>query len=157
MGCVNGVAEKLVELLKKETDCEGIDAIHAWHHNFGCSQLSGDHENTRKVLRDICLHPNAGAVLVLSLGCENNQPDDFMKMLGDYDHDRIKLLVTQKVEGDELEEGMKILRDLYAQAKEDKREEVPVSKLRVGLKWGGSDGFSGITANPLVGELATGS
>ena len=77
-----------------------------------------------------------------------------MKMLGDYDHDRIKLLVTQKVEGDELEEGMKILRDLYAQAKEDKREEVPVSKLRVGLKCGGSDGFSGITANPLVGEFS---
>ena len=77
-----------------------------------------------------------------------------MKMLGDYDHDRIKLLVTQKVEGDELEEGMKILRNLYAQAKEDKREEVPVSKLRVGLKCGGSDGFSGITANPLVGEFS---
>ena len=106
------------------------------------------------MLRDICLHPNAGAVLVLSLGCENNQPDDFMKMLGDYDHDRIKLLVTQKVEGDELEEGMKILRNLYALAKEDKREEVPVSKLRVGLKCGGSDGFSGITANPLVGEFS---
>jgi len=154
VGCVNGVAEKLVELLKKETGCEGIDAIHAWHHNFGCSQLSGDHENTRKVLRDICLHPNAGAVLVLSLGCENNQPDAFMEMLGDYDKDRIKLLVTQKVEGDELEEGMKILRDLYQKAKEDKREEVPVSKLRIGLKCGGSDGFSGITANPLVGEFS---
>ena len=154
VGCVNGIAEKLVDLLKQETKCEGIDAIHAWHHNFGCSQLSGDHENTRKVLRDICLHPNAGAVLVLSLGCENNQPDEFMKMLGDYDKDRIKLLVTQKVEGDELEEGMKLLRELYAQAKEDKRQEVSVSKLRVGLKCGGSDGFSGITANPLVGEFS---
>ncbi len=69
----------------------------------------GDHENTRKVLRDICLHPNAGAVLVLSLGCENNQPDEFMEMLGDYDKDRIKLLVTQQVEGDELEVGMDML------------------------------------------------
>ena len=77
-----------------------------------------------------------------------------MKMLGDYDKDRIKLLVTQKVEGDELEEGMKLLRELYAQAKEDKRQEVSVSKLRVGLKCGGSDGFSGITANPLVGEFS---
>lgn len=154
VGCVNGIAEKLVEQLTKETNLEGIDAIHAWHHNFGCSQLSGDHENTRKVLRDICLHPNAGAVLVLSLGCENNQPDDFMKMLGNYDKDRIKLLVTQKVEGDELEEGMKILRELYAIAKQDKRTDVPLSKLRVGLKCGGSDGFSGITANPLVGELS---
>ena len=121
VGCVNGIAERLANMIEKETNLEGIDAVHAWHHNFGCSQLSGDHENTRKVLRDICLHPNAGAVLVLSLGCENNQPDDFMKMLGDYDHDRIKLLVTQKVEGDELEEGMKILRNLYALAKEDKR------------------------------------
>ena len=154
VGCVNGIAEKLVEMLKTETDCEGIDAIHAWHHNYGCSQLSGDHENTRKVLRDIVLHPNAGAVLILSLGCENNQPDEFIKLLGDYDKDRIKLLVTQKVEGDELEEGMKILRNLYNVAKQDVRTEVPISHLRVGLKCGGSDGFSGITANPLVGEFS---
>ena len=153
VGCVNGIAERLVDALKKETGEKGIDAIHAWHHNFGCSQLSGDHENTRKVLRDICLHPNAGAVLVLSLGCENNQPDDFMKMLGDYDKDRIKLLITQKVD-DEMEAGMEILRELYDIARQDKRTEVPVSKLRVGLKCGGSDGFSGITANPLVGEFS---
>ena len=153
VGCVNGIAERLVDALKKETGEEGIDAIHAWHHNFGCSQLSGDHENTRKVLRDICLHPNAGAVLVLSLGCENNQPDDFMKMLGDYDKDRIKLLITQKVD-DEMEAGMEILRELYDIARQDKQTEVPVSKLRVGLKCGGSDGFSGITANPLVGEFS---
>ena len=154
VGCVNGIAEKLVERLTKETNLEGIDAIHAWHHNFGCSQLSDDHENTRKVLRDICLHPNAGAVLVLSLGCENNIPEDFMAMLGDYDKDRIRLLVTQRVEGDEIEEGMKVLRELYAIAKEDKRQDVPLSELRIGLKCGGSDGFSGITANPLVGELS---
>ena len=153
VGCVNGVAERLVKELKKETNEQGVDAIYAWHHNYGCSQLSEDHENTRKVLRDICLHPNAGAVLVLSLGCENNQPDEFMKMLGDYDKDRIKLLVTQKVE-DEMEAGMEILRSLYDIAKKDKRETVPVSKLRVGLKCGGSDGFSGITANPLVGEFS---
>ena len=154
VGCVNGVAEKLVEKLKQETKLEGVDAIHAWHHNYGCSQLSGDHENTRKILRDICLHPNTGGVLVLSLGCENNQPDAFMEMLGDYDKDRIKLLVTQQVKGDEIEESMKILRDLYSLAKDDKREDVPLSKLRIGLKCGGSDGFSGITANPLVGELS---
>ena len=150
----NGIAERLASLLEKETQLEGIDAVHAWHHNYGCSQLSGDHENTRKVLRDIVLHPNAGAVLVLSLGCENNQPDDFMAMLGDYDHDRIKLLVTQKVEGDEVEAGMEILRGLYNIAKQDKREACPLNELRVGLKCGGSDGFSGITANPLVGEFS---
>ena len=154
VGCVNGIAERLASQLEKETQLVGIDAVHAWHHNYGCSQLSGDHENTRKVLRDIVLHPNAGAVLVLSLGCENNQPDDFMAMLGDYDKDRIKLLVTQKVVGDEVEAGMEILRDLYQVAKQDKREACPLNELRVGLKCGGSDGFSGITANPLVGEFS---
>ena len=154
VGCVNGIAERLARQLEQETQLKGIDAIHAWHHNYGCSQLGDDHENTRKVLRDICLHPNAGAVLVLSLGCENNQPEDFMKMLGDYDRERIQLLVTQRVEGDEVEEGMRILRKLYKTAAQDKREEVPVSKLRIGLKCGGSDGFSGITANPLVGEFS---
>lgn len=154
VGCVNGIAERLATQLREETECKGIDSVYAWHHNYGCSQLSGDHENTRKVLRDICLHPNAGAVLVLSLGCENNQPEEFMKMLGSYDKERIRLLVTQQVDGDEVEEGMKVLRELYQIASKDKREEVSVSKLRVGLKCGGSDGFSGITANPLVGEFS---
>lgn len=154
VGCVNGIAERLADQLRKETACKDIDAVYAWHHNYGCSQLSGDHENTRKVLRNICLHPNAGGVLVLSLGCENNQPDQFMEMLGDYDKNRIKLLVTQKVEGDEVEEGMKLLRELYDVASQDRREEISVNKLRVGLKCGGSDGFSGITANPLVGEFS---
>lgn len=154
VGCVNGIAERLATQLREETECKGIDSVYAWHHNYGCSQLSGDHENTRKVLRDICLHPNAGAVFVLSLGCENNQPEEFMKMLGSYDKERIRLLVTQQVDGDEVEEGMKVLRELYQIASKDKREEVSVSKLRVGLKCGGSDGFSGITANPLVGEFS---
>ena len=106
VGCVNGIAEHLAKQLETETRLDGIDAVHAWHHNYGCSQLSEDHEATRKILRDIVLHPNAAGVLVLSLGCENNQPDDFMQMLGDYDRDRIKLVVTQKVEGDETEECM---------------------------------------------------
>ena len=154
VGCVNGIAERLADLLQKETGCKGIDAVHAWHHNYGCSQLSGDHENTRKVLRDIVLHPNAGGVLVLGLGCENNQPDDFMEMLGDYDKNRIRLLVTQKVDGDEVEAGMAILRELYAIASSDKREECDLSHLRIGLKCGGSDGLSGITANPLVGVFS---
>lgn len=154
VGCVNGIAEQLAENLRHETNCQGVDAIWAWHHNYGCSQLSDDHENTRKILRDICLHPNAGGVLIISLGCENNQPEDFMAMLGDYDKERIQLLVTQRVEGDEVEAGMNILRGLYNTAKHDHREEVSVAKLRVGLKCGGSDGFSGITANPMVGEFS---
>lgn len=154
VGCVNGIAEKLAKMLSVETNLEGIDAVHAWHHNYGCSQLSEDHENTRKILRDIVLHPNAGAVLILSLGCENNQPDQFEKLLGDYDKDRIKFLVVQKVQGDEITEGMRILNSLYDIAKKDQRTECPLSELRVGLKCGGSDGFSGITANPLVGEFS---
>ena len=154
VGCVNGIAERLAATLEAETRLEGIDAVHAWHHNYGCSQLSEDHENTRKVLRDIVLHPNAGAVLILSLGCENNQPEEFEKLLGDYDRERIKILVAQKVQGNEVEEGMKILRSLYDIAKTDKRTACPLSELRIGLKCGGSDGFSGITANPLVGEFS---
>lgn len=154
VGCVNGIAERLADQLRKETGEKNIDAVYAWHHNYGCSQLSGDHENTRKILRDITLHPNAGGVLVLGLGCENNQPDLFEQLLGDYDRERIKFLVTQRVDGDEVEAGMEILRDLYAKVSQDKRQTVPVSKLRVGLKCGGSDGFSGITANPLVGEFS---
>lgn len=154
VGCVNGIAERLAQQLRQETGEEHVDAIYTWHHNYGCSQLSGDHENTRKILRDIVLHPNAGAVLIVGLGCENNQPDQFVELLGDYDKERIKLMVTQKIEGDELEVGMDILRGLYAVAKQDKRVDVPVSKLRIGLKCGGSDGFSGITANPLVGEFS---
>ena len=154
VGCVNGIAERLAAQLRTETGCEGIDSIYAWHHNYGCSQLSGDHENTRNILRDIVLHPNAGGVLVLGLGCENNQPELFEQLLGDYDRDRIKFLVTQKVDGDEVEAGMEILRQLYALAREDRREPLSVSNLRIGLKCGGSDGFSGITANPLVGEFS---
>lgn len=153
VGCVNGVVNQLAESLRAETASKGVDAIVAFPHNYGCSQLGDDHENTRKVLRDMCLHPNAGAVLVVGLGCENNQPDAFREMLGDYDTERIRFMVTQKV-SDEHEEGMAILRELYAIASQDRRTTVPLSELRVGLKCGGSDGFSGITANPLLGVFS---
>lgn len=153
VGCVNGVVNQLAEALRAETACKGVDAIVAFPHNYGCSQLGDDHENTRKVLRDMCLHPNAGAVLVVGLGCENNQPEAFREFLGDYDTERIRFMVTQKVH-DEHEEGMAILRELYAIASQDCRTAVPLSELRVGLKCGGSDGFSGITANPLLGVFS---
>ena len=150
VGCVNGIVNQLADALRRETKEEGIDAIMAFPHNYGCSQLGDDHENTKKILRDMVLHPNAGAVLVVGLGCENNQPDAFRALLGDYDTERIRFMVCQHEE-DEMESGMKILRDLYARMVEDRRTEVPMRKLRVGLKCGGSDGFSGITANPLLG------
>ncbi len=154
VGCVNGIIQKLCERLRNETKCAGVDGIYCFPHNYGCSQLGGDHENTKKILRDMVHHPNAGAILVVGLGCENNQPDVFEQFCGDYDKERVRFLVTQKVHGDEVEVGMEILRDLYEIAKKDKRVAVPMSELRVGLKCGGSDGFSGITANPLLGMFS---
>ncbi len=153
VGCVNGVVNELAETLRRETGCKGVDAIVAFPHNYGCSQLGDDHENTRKVLRDMCHHPNAGGILVVGLGCENNQPDAFREFLGDYDTERVRFMVTQKV-SDEHEEGMSILRELYTIASQDSRTPVALSELRVGLKCGGSDGFSGITANPLLGVFS---
>lgn len=148
VGCVNGICQQLAEMMSKESTNLKVKAF---PHNYGCSQLGDDHENTRKILRDLVLHPNAGAVLIVSLGCENNQPEAFEQLLGDYDHERIRFMVTQRIEGDEIEEGMRLLRELYAITSKDVRTEIPLSELRVGLKCGGSDGFSGITANPLLG------
>lgn len=153
VGCVNGVANRLAERLQKETGGKGVDAIRAFPHNYGCSQLGDDHENTRKILRNMVLHPNAGGVLVVGLGCENNQPAAFREFLGDYDTERIRFLVCQEV-ADEEEVGMQLLREIYALAAADVRTEQPLSALRVGLKCGGSDGLSGITANPLVGRFS---
>lgn len=151
VGCVNGIVGRLAERLRAET---GAKNIFAFPHNYGCSQLGDDHENTKKILRDMVHHPNAGAVLVVGLGCENNQPDVFEQFCGDYDHERVRFVVSQKIEGDEVEYCMPILRELYALTQQDKREECPLSELRVGLKCGGSDGFSGITANPLLGVFS---
>lgn len=154
VGCVNGIAKQIVDRLNAETKAEGVDGIFAFPHNYGCSQLGDDHENTKKILRDMVLHPNAGGVLVIGLGCENNQPKAFEEFCGDYDRERVKFLVSQEVEGDEVEAGLEILRGLYEKARGCKRSTQPASKLRIGLKCGGSDGFSGITANPLLGELS---
>jgi len=148
VGCVNGIVTKIAERLRRET---GADNIYAFPHNYGCSQLGDDHENTKKILRDMVHHPNAGAVLVVGLGCENNQPDVFEQFCGDYRKDRVRFMVSQKVQGDEVEYGLDLARQLYAEMSKDERVDVPLSELRVGLKCGGSDGFSGITANPLLG------
>jgi Altronate dehydratase len=153
VGCVNGTVNQLVDALKRETNGVGVDAIVGYTHNYGCSQLGEDHENTRKILRNMVKHPNAGAVLVVGLGCENNQVTAFRESLGEYDTERIKFMETQKV-GDEFEEGLVLLRELYAVASQDVRTQVPLSELKVGLKCGGSDGFSGITANPLLGVFS---
>ncbi|AGX42938.1 UxaA family hydrolase [Clostridium saccharobutylicum] len=153
VGCVNGIADRIIERFKEEVKPEGIDGIEAFKHNYGCSQLGEDHAATRTMLGNLAKHPNAGGVLVLGLGCENNTMSEFIKSLGNYNEKRIKFLVSQEV-SDEIEEGVKILKDLYENMKKDKRVSISISKLKVGLKCGGSDGLSGITANPLVGDFS---
>ena len=155
VGCVNGICQTIVERFKAEiAGKEGsVDAVVAFPHNYGCSQLGADHENTRTVLADMVHHPNAGGVLVVSLGCENNQLDAFRELVGSVDENRVRMFVTQKVD-DEIEYGLQQLREIFAVCSKDEREDVPVSELRVGLKCGGSDGLSGITANPLLGVFS---
>ena len=155
VGCVNGVAQSIQKLFEKElAEYPSIEKVIAFPHNYGCSQLGGDHENTRKILADMVHHPNAAGVLVVALGCENNQLSAFRELVGEVDETRVKFMESQKIQGDEVEYGLNLLRDIAQAAKEDKREPVPVSELKVGLKCGGSDGFSGITANPLLGRFS---
>ena len=155
VGCVNGICQQIVERFRSEiAGKEGsVDAVVAFPHNYGCSQLGSDHENTRTVLADMVHHPNAGGVLVVSLGCENNQLDAFRELVGPVDESRVRMFIAQKV-GDEVEYGLEQLREIFSVCSKDEREDVPVSELRVGLKCGGSDGLSGITANPLLGVFS---
>lgn len=153
VGCVNGQAQAIVNRVKAELDIAHIDDVRVYTHNYGCSQLGDDHLNTQKALAALIKHPNAGGVLVLGLGCENNQIADLKKVIGEWDEERVKFLIAQDVE-DEIEEGFKIMAELAERMKADKRSAQPLSKLKVGLKCGGSDGFSGITANPLVGRFS---
>ncbi|MDR1652688.1 MAG: altronate dehydratase family protein [Prevotellaceae bacterium] len=153
VGCVNGQAQAIVARVRAELHTEHIDDIRVFTHNYGCSQLGDDHLNTRNALAAVVRHPNAGGLLVLSLGCENNQQKDFKNALGKYDEQRVKFLIAQEVE-DEIEAGFALMKDLVEVMRSDRREQLPLSKLKVGLKCGGSDGFSGITANPLVGAFS---
>lgn len=150
VGCVNGQAEAIAKRIREEEDCSHLDDVRVYTHPYGCSQLGDDHRNTRKALAAMVHHPNAGAILVLGLGCENNQVSEFKKEIGTWDEERVKFIVAQEVD-DEVEEGVKVCRELVEITRSDKRTPQPLSKLKIGLKCGGSDGFSGITANPLVG------
>ncbi|MBQ7389601.1 MAG: altronate dehydratase [Clostridia bacterium] len=143
VGCVNKVAERIA------------NATGAYHfpHPFGCSQLGDDQTVTQLILRGMVNHPNAAGVLVLGLGCENNNMEVFRKVLGEIDERRVRFLIAQEHD-DEVAEGIRLVEELKEYASTFKRQPVPVSKLRIGLKCGGSDGYSGITANPLVGRLS---
>ena len=143
VGCINKVAEQIANK---------TGAFH-FPHPFGCSQLGDDQELTQKILKGMVNHPNAGGVLVLGLGCENNNIEVFKKVLGDYNPERVKFLNAQDVQDDVLE-GVKLVEELKVYASKFKRQPIHVSKLKLGLKCGGSDGYSGITANPLVGRLS---
>ena len=142
VGCVN----KTAQILSEKTGAKYFP------HPFGCSQLGDDQDITRKILCGMINHPNAGGVLVLGLGCENSNIGEIIKTLGSYDPNRVRFLNCQDVE-DEIAEGVSIINELKAYADTFKREKISISRLRLGLKCGGSDGYSGITANPLVGRL----
>ncbi len=143
VGCVNKIAQKIAEKT----------GARYFPHPFGCSQLGDDQTVTQKILKGMVNHPNAAGVLVLGLGCENNNIDLFKTVLGEWDDRRVKFLNCQDAE-DDVEAGVALVRELQAYADTFKREKVHISKLKIGLKCGGSDGYSGITANPLVGRLA---
>ena len=152
VGCVNGIAKQLVEM-NQDLVQGSIDGLYYYGHPFGCSQLGGDLAQTKKLLTALVRHPNAGGVLCLGLGCENLTLDLFKEALGEYDPDRVKFLICQEVE-DEIEAGSALLKELAAYAGQFKRQTLPASELVVGMKCGGSDGLSGITANPTVGRFS---
>ncbi|SFD16662.1 D-altronate dehydratase [Pragia fontium DSM 5563 = ATCC 49100] len=154
VGCVNGIAQQILQrFLQESHGATDIDGVHLFTHPYGCSQLGQDHQNTRTLLQNMVHHPHAGAVLVIGLGCENNQVEEFQATLGDYDPQRVAFMISQKFD-DEIEEGVRLLHQLYEAMRHDKRTSGKLSELRFGLECGGSDGFSGITANPLLGVFS---
>ena len=152
VGCVNDVAKSLAQE-NQDLVTGSIDGLYTFTHPFGCSQTGHDHAQTRKLLTALAKHPNAGAVLVLGLGCENLTQEQFKEELGEYDPDRIKFLICQQTE-DEMGDGRALLEQCAAYAAQFTRQPLPASKLIVGMKCGGSDGLSGITANPVVGRFS---
>ena len=145
VGCINASAERIKSILESQVDKNIVDEIIVARHPYGCSQLGDDHLTTVKVLQSLVKHPNNGGILVLSLGCENNQLDAFKASLGEYDTERVRFLRAQDV-NDEVEEGVKLCLELIERMKLDKREETSIKDITIGLKCGGSDGFSGNTA-----------
>jgi len=153
VGCINGMAAQMVKEFCRQNPELEIDGVHVFPHQFGCSQLGDDLQTTRVLLQNMARHPNSGGVLVVGLGCENNQVGAFEHGLGEYDEDRIKFLITQHVE-DEVEAGVEMMNDMYQHMRKDQRETGKLSEVKFGLECGGSDGLSGITANPLLGQLS---
>lgn len=152
VGCVNNIATAMAKAASARVR-GSVEEVIAFPHPYGCSQMGDDQEHTRTILADLINHPNAGGVLVLGLGCENSNIGELKKYIGAYDENRVKFLVCQECE-DEMEEGAKLLDELIDYAAKFEREPISASRLIIGMKCGGSDGFSGITANPLVGKFS---
>lgn len=159
VGCVNGIANQIrkqfladisQDLLLNPT---AFDGVHLLSHPYGCSQLGQDHQATKTILQNMVKHPNAGGVLVIGLGCENNQLNAFKESLGEYDQERVRFMIAQEVEN-EIKQGVSYLHDIYQMMKSDQRQKGKLSELKFGLECGGSDGLSGITANPLLGRFS---
>lgn len=153
VGCVVGIANQIKKQFMQQHDLADIDGVFTFNHSYGCSQLGDDHENTKIMLQNMVKHPNAGAVLVIGLGCENNQVGEFKDSLGDYDENRVKFMVSQHHD-DEVEAGLELLQQLYEEMRHDRRQTGKLSEVKFGLECGGSDGFSGITANPMLGNFS---
>lgn len=152
VGCVNDVAKALAREAQKLSG-GAVEGVYAFPHPYGCSQLGDDQDNTRKALAALATHPNAGGVLLVGLGCENSGIEQIKPFMGSYDESRVRFLVCQDCE-DEIETGMALLEELAGRMRNDRRTDYPADQLAVGLKCGGSDGLSGITANPTIGMFS---
>jgi altronate hydrolase len=152
VGCVGRTAERIARLASAQA-AGRVDGVYAFPHQFGCSQLGGDLDRTRKLIAALACHPNAGGVLVLGLGCESNQLDALLREIPESQRERLRAFAAQAT-ADEVEAGLRVVEELIEIAARDKREPCAISSLTLGLKCGGSDGLSGITANPLLGRIA---
>lgn len=154
VGCVNGVADNIVKAFQESGDYSGVDGVYCFKHPYGCSQLGNDHERTRKTLQNIALNSNAGGVLILGLGCENNQIETFREtMPEEFDPERILFMEAQAFD-DEVAVGVELLKNIYDKVSRDEREKSSWNDIVIGLECGGSDALSGITANPLIGKVS---
>ncbi|MFV0448351.1 MAG: UxaA family hydrolase [Vibrio sp.] len=153
VGCVNAMANMMKKQFESEVDMSAIDGVQVFTHQYGCSQLGDDHNNTKILLQNLVKHPNSGGVLVVGLGCENNQVNAFKDTLGKYDEERVQFMICQK-QHDEVEYGVELMKKLYDVMSKDQRVPGHLNEVRFGLECGGSDGFSGITANPLLGRFS---
>ncbi len=151
VGCVGRTAERIARLAHARF-ADRVDGVYAFPHQFGCSQLGGDLDRTRRLIAALAQHPNAGGVLILGLGCESNQLEPLLGDLSAADRSRVRAFAAQ-AESDETEAGLRAVEELVQLAERDRREPCGIESLCIGVKCGGSDGFSGISANPLVGRI----